>query len=183
MGRDFRMKGKTRMFYVLLALLLFVGSVTAHIFYCRHASQEGLHAKAYLCIAFVFFIIYALAILMSRQAGAFQERSLWGLPFKMTAGVVFILLVPSYLVFYILTQLMSPSKKILLAMARRGALSYADIVACVREEGFIEGRLKDLCASQCVRCDKGRYSLTSSGRKIAAVLNVLQGVFGRDMGG
>lgn len=171
------------MLYILFALLLFVGSVSVHIFYCRRSLQRGLHIKAYGFIAFIFFCIYTLGALGIHHWFLFKTGSLWSMPFKVTAGIVFILLVPFYLTFYRHTQLMSPSQKILLTMAQRGAVSFSDIVASIHEENFIGTRLADLCVSQCVRHEQGRYALGPSGKRIAMVLKMMQDILGRDMGG
>lgn len=162
------------MLYVVFALGLFIASVIVHIGFCRRTTKAGLQAKAYVVIGFVFLSIYAGGVLALPH---------WGLPFKITAGVIFLLLVPVYLCFYVLTQLTSPSKKILLAISQRGELAHSDIVACVQKEDFITTRLKDLCASGCVTETAGRYTLSPEGKKIAVVLDIMQRVLGRDIGG
>ncbi len=162
------------MFCALFAIGLFALSVIVHILYCRRLVQRKLHIKAYSYIAFIFLSVYVLGVLILRHEG---------LPFPMTAGVIFVLLIPTYLIFYILTQFISPSQKILSVLAHRQKLSYADIVACVEKEGFITTRLDDLCASGCVVQIKGGYLLSPSGKRIAAVLNLMQHVFGRGIGG
>jgi len=171
------------MLYIVFALGLFMASVIVHIGFCRRTSKAGLQAKAYLVIGFVFLSIYAGGVLALQHAGMPNIHSFWGLPFKITAGIIFLLLVPVYLCFYVLTQLTSPSKKILLAISQRGELSHSDIVACVQKEDFITTRLKDLCASGCVTETIGRYTLSQEGKKIAVVLDVMQCVLGRDIGG
>src|SRR4051812_46823515 len=104
------------MFYVVFSLLLFVSSVVVHIFYCRHTSKPGLHTKAFILIALLSLGIDGAVAWVVNQQSLFEPHSLWGLPLIMTSMVIFVLLVPSYLSFYVLTQLMSPSKKILLSM-------------------------------------------------------------------
>lgn len=171
------------MVYVLLALFLFSASVMTHILYCRVTSKTGLHAKAHIFFAFLFLLVYILMVLIIGQTGALTTSSIWGLPFKITAGVIFVLLVPVYLCFYVLTQLTSPSKKIMLTIASFGGASYADILRSVQEEDFIHTRLSDLEKSGCVAHVQGCYRLSPSGRKIAGVLNMMQSVLGRGMGG
>ena len=168
------------MFYALLSLLLFSCSVIIHLFYCRNKPKAGLYVKAYGMIAFVFFYIYAL---VAEHWPLAQEGSLWSMPFKFTAGVLYLLLVPFYLTFYRHTQWGSPSHKILLALSRRGAMSLPEIVASVREEDFIATRLADLRASECVSYDNGRYVLRPYGKVIVKALEIMRYVLGRDMGG
>jgi len=171
------------MAYVLFAFLLFCVSVMTHVFFCRRASKSALQARAYILIAVFLMGVYIAGVYFADQASIFDPHSFWGLPFKITAGVIFLLLVPIYLSFYVLTQLMSPSKKILLTIARQGSLSYAGILASIEEEDFIGTRLRDLCSSGCVKKAGDRYQLSASGQKIAGVLNLMQGILGRDMGG
>jgi hypothetical protein len=171
------------MFYIVFVILLFIFSVMVHIFFCRTTSKPGLHAKAFVFIAVIFLCIYGAGVALLQNLGILDPRSVWGLPFKITAGIIFVLLVPIYLCFYVLTQLTSPSKRILLSISQRGELSHNDILASVKKEDFITSRLNDLCTSKCVKEVDGRYSLTSEGRKIALVLNMMQNVLGRDVGG
>ncbi len=171
------------MFYIICAILLFIFSVTAHIFFCRKTAAPGLHAKAFVFMAIIFLGIYVTIVLSLQCGGMLDPHSLWGIPFKITAGIIFILLVPIYLCFYVLTQLMSPSQKILMAISCREGLSYTDIVHSVQKEDFINTRLSDLEKSGCVRKVEGRYVLSLSGRTIAGILDMMQGILGRDMGG
>ncbi len=171
------------MAYIFLAFLFFALAVTAHISYCRKTTQSGLQAKAFIFIAMFCLGIYAWAAELVQQSSVFLAHPVWGLPFKITAGLIFILLVPIYLCFYVLTQLTSPSKKILESISRHGTLTHADILGHVEKENFINTRLSDLCASGCVMQNNGRYSLTSEGQKIAAILNMMQLILGRNVGG
>lgn len=171
------------MFYIVFALFLFIASVTVHIFFCRNNSKSGLHAKMFIFTAVIFLCIYTAGAYAAGQGSFLDHGSMWGIPLKITAGLIFALLVPIYLSFYVLTQLMSPSKKILLSLSRRGDLSYEDILLCVEEEDFIGTRLSDLCTSGCVRQAQGRYALSPSGQKLAAVLDIMQRILGRGVGG
>ena len=164
-------------------MLLFISSVIVHIFFCRNTRKSGLHAKVFIFVAIVSLGVYVTGVLLLQYPATLDPRSLWGTPFKVPAGIIFILLAPIYLCFYVLTQLTSPSKKILLSIAQRGALSHSAILACVQKEDFITTRLNDLCASKCVAQVNGRYVLTSEGRKLAAALDLMQFILGRKAGG
>ena len=171
------------MFYIMCVTLLFLCSVVAHIFFCRHTKQAGLHAKAFIFIALFTLGVYILGAWAARNVIWLDPHSLWGAPFQITAGIIFILLIPIYLCFYVLTQLMSPSKKILMSIFQKGERSYTDILAAVEEEKFITTRLDDLCASRCVLQVNGRYFLTGEGQKIVFILNFMQMLLGRNAGG
>jgi len=169
------------MFYILLALALFVISVITHIVYCRKTSKPGLHAKAFVMTAFTFGVMDF--VIVAKFWKMFDPHSLWGLQLGFTAGIIFILLIPVYLCFYVLTQLTSPSKKILSIIHDKKEVSYVDILAGIEEEDFIKMRMSDLCISGCVVQENDRYMLTAQGRKIAVLLNVMQGLLGRQAGG
>ncbi len=171
------------MFYIVFVILLFIVSVTVHMFFCRGTSKPGLHAKAFCLIAGILGGLYAVCVFALQPANMLDPTSLWGLPFKITAGIIFLLMVPVYLCFYVLTGLTSPSKRILLTVSQRQEASYDEILAGVQKEDFITTRLSDLCASGCVAQVGERYILTSEGRKIAVVLDFMQFVLGRDVGG
>lgn len=171
------------MAYVLFSFLLFAASVVTHVLFCRKTANSGLHAKAYIYIALFYLGIYAAGVYAAQRFGMLDPSSFWGLPFKITAAIVFFLLIPIYLVFYTLTQLMSPSKKILICLSRKGVLSYDEILKGIEEEDFINTRLNDLVSSGCVDKTQQGYRLTASGRRIAAVLDLMQLLLGRDMGG
>ena len=54
---------------------------------------------------------------------------------------MYVIFIPVYLTFYVLTQLMSPSKKILLLLQKRSTLTFDDVVRGVEEEKFIDWEL------------------------------------------
>ena len=168
---------------IVLAIVLFAGSVLVHLLYCRNTKSRGLHAKTFILMAMAGLVTYFLLTIAIAKMAGFDPRSLIGIPFELTGGVIFILFVPIYLCFYVLTQLMSPSKKILLTVAKGGAISYEDILASIEEENFIKTRLDDLLTCGCVGQVDGRYVLTAEGRKIAAILNAMQALLGRKPGG
>lgn len=171
------------MAYMLFSLLLFCASVFFHVLFCRRTSTPGLHARVFIYIALFFLAVYILGVYLVGQKGPLDPRFLWGMPFKTTAGIIFVLLAPMYLFFYVRTQLTSPSKTTLLCLYQHGSLSYAQILKYIQEEDFINTRLTDLITSGCVRQAEGRYTISPSGLKIAMVLKFMQMLLGRGMGG
>jgi hypothetical protein len=167
------------MLYILLIILFFMAAVAAHVLFCRRTTKPGLHAKAFIMIAFFFLGVFSVLA----AALPLDPHSLWGLPFKITAGVIFMSLIPIYLSFYVLTQLISPSQKILLTIAAKGELSRPEILAILEKEDFINTRLHDLCASGCVTQTGDLYVLSPPGQGIVLILNLMQGAFGRRGGG
>jgi hypothetical protein len=162
------------MFYVILALGLFAASVVSHVALCRRLSKHALHAKAFIGLALLFLGIYWAA------ATVIPIR---GLPLQLTGACIFILLIPTYLIFYVLTKLVSPSQALLSAASCPEGASYDDLVSSIQREGFIASRLDDLCISGCTVKKDDTYLLTASGKTVARVLKALGAVLGREMGG
>jgi predicted transcriptional regulator len=103
-------------------------------------------------------------------------------PLVLTAAVIYMLLAAVYMIVYVSTELMSPSKKILQVIAQ-GQSRYADIYKALERENFIMLRLEELEHSGCL-CRRGEhYQLTASGKGIADVLKFYQCVLGREAGG
>jgi len=171
------------MIYLSLVLFLFIATVFAHLTFCRRTSKSGLQAKAFVLMAMMAFGVYAGGVLILQHTAALDKHSLWGVPFGFTGAIIFILLIPVYLSIYVLTQLSSPSKKILMTISLVGEASYNDMVSAIQKEDFITSRLNDLLASQCLTSRNGRYVLTTDGQKIAAILNLMQFILGRKAGG
>jgi hypothetical protein len=159
------------MLTVLIATVFLVASIAVHLMICRISPDKSLKAK--------LFIVIAAAAL-----GGFLTLGLGlHLPLVSTAAVIYVLCVPVYLIFYVSTELVSPSKKILQVIESSGGCTYEIIVAQLKNEDFIISRLKELEQSGCAVREGGRYVLTASGWKIAKVLDGYQKILGRSIGG
>ena len=171
------------MLYIIMSLLLFSAAVILHILFCRMHRGQGLQAKAFVFIAIFLFLFYVSVVVCTPSMGFLDPDSMWGLPFKMTAGLMYLLLVPVYLCFYVLTQLVSPSKRILQAVTDAKVVTLAQMWESVETEKFIPSRLNELKTSGCIEEHQGRFTLTRAGQKIARILDFMQAVLGRDIGG
>ena len=160
--------------HIAIAFAFFVLSIIIHIFYCRRAPAGVLHAKAFILAALVNGTAAVLCFL-------FLPPSNMDLPY--TAMFLYILSIPAYLVFYVTTVLVSPSKRILWAMQAKAGARYDVILHALGEENFIPSRLRELQDSGCIERSGERFVLTPAGRSIAWVLRVYEYVFGRGPGG
>lgn len=116
--------------------------------------------------------------------GAFLlMAALYHWPLALTATIIYMLLIPNYLVLYVSTELVSPSKRILRIVSNKTQTDYHAILATLEKEDFIGTRLHELCQSGCVRDAGGTYHLTPSGRTIAVFLKIYQYLLGREIGG
>lgn len=130
-----------------------------------------LRAKLFITVASGHLIIFiALAIILK-------------LPMVLTSVVIYILLIPVYLIFYVCTELVSPSKRILQIIASSNEANYTQVFKALEQENFIMLRLEELEQSGCLKRSDNRFELTASGRKIASILDVYQRLLGRDIGG
>lgn len=171
------------MFYCFFALGCFLLAVTLHVIYCRYSHVSGLHSKVFIMIAGFCLGVYVLGAFFIVDAGFMNQASIWGLPFVVSSGAMYVLFIPTYLTFYVLTQLMSPSKKILLMLQKKNVLSFEDVVQGIKDEDFIGTRMKELCQSGCVIRKDNHFVLSASGASIAMILNVMQVLLGREAGG
>ncbi len=171
------------MMYILLSLLMFCVSVSVHVLYCRRQSKQQLHTKAYCAIAVALMGVYLSVAFYVKRSLLFSDDSLLGVSLEWTGLAILIVLVPVYLCFYVLTQLTSPSKRIIEAIVKGTEITYDDIRKNIAAEDFIGTRLRDLKISGCITEITEVYTVTASGRLIARVLNIMQKFLGREAGG
>jgi len=160
--------------HLMIAFIFFVLSVIIHIGYCRKASLAGLQAKAFILTALANGAIMIICFL-------FLTPSDRGLPY--TAVFLYVLAIPVYLVFYVSTLLMSPSKNILRVVQDDRGATYEMILQALEQENFIFLRLGELQDSGCVRRSGEKFVLTPSGRNIVRILKIYQKVLGQGPGG
>ena len=159
------------MLTVLTCGIFFVFSVFVHLFACRRSNDKSLKAKLFIMIAALHLAVFVVtAVFMN-------------MPLIFAVSAIYVLLVPVYLVFYVSTELVSPSKIILWIAGSSGGAGYAGIFKALEKENMIMTRLEELEHSGCAVCVKGRYTLTGAGRGIARFLNYYQKILGRDVGG
>lgn len=156
----------------LLISLFFLGlAIMAHLVICRLSPNKALKAKLFVSIAIV-----GLAAVIGLGVG-------FSLPLLLTSCLIYILLVPVYLIFYVSTELMSPSKRIMQVIGEQPGISYKALLQALEQERFITTRLEELVSSGCVSVREGKYSLTMSGQGIARFLDFYQLALGREVGG
>jgi hypothetical protein len=171
------------MLYLFVALFLFFDAVVIHILVCRQSRQEGqLLLKIFFLIAgFNLVLCWAVYLLVfAKYASA--SFNVWTVPLPWASTAIYLLLIPTYLVFYFSTQQMSPSKKIMILLLGNG-MSAKDLQAHFKDEELIVPRITDLLTTGCIVDRNGRYTLTFSGVQMARVYALYQAVLGRKKGG
>ncbi len=156
---------------LLLGLFFFVLAMTIHLVLCRLDPQKTLKTKLFMIIAIQNWVAFLIV------------ASFLHWPFKWSCAAIYLLLIPVYLVFYVITELVSPSKRVLQIVAASDGAAYAQILKGLEQEDFIMTRLEELVQSGCAQEHNGRYWLTASGRAIAGCLAFYQKLLGREMGG
>ena len=168
---------------LMVSLLLFAGAVFIHIFICRRSLTRGLLIKQFAVIAFSNFFFLILFLIYLPLSRSLAVDSFWEMPLPVTSLLIYLLLIPVYLTFYTNTQLMSPSKKILLILKERGEMTFEELLKELQKENFISTRLRELVQSRCLSLQNGTYQLNSSGRSFARFLRTYQQILGREKGG
>jgi hypothetical protein len=170
------------MFYLLAAMGFFFIAVFIHIQICRaKRSQAGLWVKLFCVIAGFGLGLCWLAFVAFHHVP--HRSGLWALPLELTSSLIYLLLVPSYVVFYVSTQMMSPSKRILMLIDQAGGMELQQLKEAFSDEEFIMPRLRDLEQTGCIAKENGTYKLTPSGLALARFLNCYQILLGRKAGG
>lgn len=160
--------------HLIIAFAFFVLSVMIHIGYCRKVSLAGLQAKAFILTALANGAVMIICFL-------FLTPSDMDLP--TTAVFLYVLAIPVYLIFYVSTFLMSPSRNILRVVQEDRGATYEMILQALERENFIFLRLGELRDSGCVGRSGEKFALTPSGRNIVRVLRIYQKVLGQPPGG
>lgn len=164
------------MMHVGLAVILFLLAATIHLLYCRQTTSKGLQAKV--------FLVIALGVLMFMEGlFIFIPFDPWGPALPWTATTIYLLLIPAYLIFYVTTDLLSPSKKILKILQTQGKADDHQLLSAIRADNMIEGRLQELVVSNCAYKREGKFFLTAHGNKLLMIVKLYQWLCGRRMAG
>ena len=170
------------MLYILVALFFFLDAVVVHLMICRNKA-EGLFLKLFLSIAFMNLVLaWVVFWFLSHQFNGGREGFL-GMPLYGTATVMYVLLIPTYLIFYFSTQQVSPSKKILVLLAQNGSMSFDELLVHFSDKEFFSQRIQDLITTRCVIEHDGWYVLTPAGSRMSMVYQIYQSILGRGKGG
>lgn len=155
----------------LLNIILFSAVVYVHLIICRQSSTKELKIKSFMVLGLMGLLLF-WGIALCAQ-----------LPMLVTNTVIFVLMMPVYFTFYVSTELMSPSKKIMQVLnAKPGAL-YEDIFQALERENFLMTRLIELKQCGFIVEEGGRYRLSPTGASFARTYTCYQKLLGREIGG
>ncbi|MFA5260984.1 MAG: hypothetical protein WC450_07150 [Candidatus Omnitrophota bacterium] len=162
------------------SLLVFLGAILVHWVWCRANRRDCLHIKSFLGIAAAGLAALVLRVDIPAYpaAGGADAAPLW-----MSAIMVYVLLVPVYLIFYFGTQVESPSRLLTVLLRERGALTFEELTGVMDNDRLIRPRLDDLLKTGYVREERGCFILTGAGLRVARWLELYQKLNGRGWGG
>ena len=156
---------------IILSFSFFLLAIAIHLIRCRLSPHKGLKAKLFVIIAMQLLCLFLIIALIFHLA------------LIVTSVVIYLLLIPAYLIFYVSSELVSPSKRMLRVVEDKEGASYADMYKALERENLIMTRLEELVDSHCVVIHRENYQLSPSGALIARFLAFYQLLLGRKMGG
>lgn len=174
------------MLYINLSFLFFCLFVIIHIAWYRIKSEKKLEIQPILIIGGILLIVYlALLKKLSSLSLFIHENTFnfWNAPLIITSLVVYLLLIPFYMIFYISAEIESPSMKILLLVKEYGEISYEDLRGRFTDQTLLMPRVKDLISTGYVSYDGRYYSILPAGRRLVRILDIYQRCLGWRMGG
>ncbi len=166
------------MFDILIVLGVFVAVVGVHLAICRASGKRCLYVREFLMLATI-----GLALCLGILCGGLFPAISAAERLIVTSLLLYVLLIPTYLCFYVLTILMSPSKKVLMLLAAHGSLDRTALHQGLAAEAFIQTRVEDLLVSGMVENKKGRLVLTPQGRMYLNGVKLFGVLMGRPQGG
>ena len=167
----------TSMFDILIVIGVFFIAVCVHLALCRAWGKSCLYVRELMML-----VTIGLAVCLVILLGGFFPAISTAPRLIMTSLTLYVLLVPTYLCFYVLTILMSPSKKVLILL-EKGPLSRAELHDGIAVEAFVQTRLEDLLVSGMVENKKGYLTLTPQGCMYLNVVEIFGVLMGRPKGG
>ncbi len=154
----------------VLTVTCFAIAVIIHAWTCRQKPQGVLYAKDFMIIAACVLVVQ-IYYMLHWPGGAPR--------FILSAIIIYILLIPSFLIVYISMLLLSPSKRILQALSEGCSLTQDQLLARFNGDELIDKRLEELLKSQCIVMRVDRYCLTFQGEIIYHGLSMYQKLCGR----
>jgi hypothetical protein len=165
---------------LILILMIFFLSICAHVLWCRLRPRKDLQIPEFLAVAFIGLLIFCL---LKGKGVSAQAVNFWNMPLFLSSVVIYVLLVPMYLIFYFGTKVKSPSLQVLLILREKKELSEEDILKFLNDDVVLFPRLNDLERFGYLNRSGESYSLSPRGVALAKFLNFYQKLLGRTWGG
>lgn len=169
------------MLYLLLSAIVFVLTVALHLLWCRYKGTEELHLTSFVVMGLVsllaYFVMAPVVVNVNRLS------PFWLLPLKNTAAVLYIFVLPFYLVFYYSTMIDSPSRRLIALIRAKGTLTYEELAGEITNERFIMTRLNPLVKYGYVHFDGKYYRLSPRAVGSCRIIVFYQKMLGRKIGG
>ena len=169
------------MFHIISSVVFFLVAVMVHILWCRAFPKKDLRMLVFCVIAGIFLIALAIFQYFFLRQG--DAGSLWMIPLPLTALILYLLLVPTYLNFYFLTKVESPTKRLLLFLQKKEKATYEELSAHMPDQLIIDPRLVDLVHCGFAVMQGEGYRLLPRGHRTAVILKTYEKMVQKEMGG
>ena len=164
------------MIYVYMGLVMFLIVIVIHLLLSRQFRAKDNGVGMFIFIASMGMMV--LWILFDTISFIHSPEFL-----KSTATLMYLLLMPLYVMFYRSVNYTSPAQKIVQTIEARSKASYEEILSAVEEQKYIEQALNAMVRYGQARKKDGRYALTARGRFFAFFANLDRSFFKRSSKG
>ncbi|MFA5087878.1 MAG: hypothetical protein WC552_02450 [Candidatus Omnitrophota bacterium] len=168
---------------ILSIFLLFIVSVFLHVFWCRARKAKDLQIRPFLFLAIGVILLYIFLKPAPPDGIGSSPMKASNAPVYFSSLMLYVLLIPTYLIFYFGMNVESPSRRILVEVEGAGQMTYEEISAVIDNDLIISPRLNDLLKHGYLTFEGDAYRLTPSGMRVAQILDLYQRITGREMGG
>ena len=169
---------------IFLSIAAFFLAVIFHISWCRCVKRNGLQVRAFFMIA-VGLLCIKIAIELSTSPATLITGSytVWTMPLKFTADIIYLLLGLFYLICYFSPRVESPSQRLLRTCSKADGSTLEELEKAVNNDDFIMTRMDDLLRCGYMRVVEGHYEILPPAIFVARVLVFYQKISGRGIGG
>ncbi len=168
------------MYSLVTMSLVFMTDIFVHLIWCRFQKEDRLHIRSFFAIAAggLLFLLLFIQVEAGPDGKSFWSTPLWG-----CALLLYVLLVPVYLIFYFGTKVESPSRLLMMSLKEKDGMTFEEITAVIDNDRLIRPRLDDLFLTEYIREEGGLIWLTAPGVRVAQWLELYQKLSGRGWGG
>ena len=173
------------MILIFADFCFFVLATTAHVLWCRCQKKAGIRSISFIVINLISLLI--LNGLFSHYLHWLDSRGepsdLLRMRVPLTALILYLLAVPTYLIFYHSLFIESPSRVLLDYVRQRKKATYEELLKLIEDRKFVETRLKTLVETGCVKWQDPFYYLLPAGKNAQWLYRSYQQLLNKDKGG
>jgi len=145
-----------------------------------------MHRKAFIVISLFWMIVYLIIIklvLSNEWLPVKISYDTLNVPLVGTSLIIYILLIPLFLMYYFCVYCESASYSILHLIQKYGDLSYEELRAKVPDRSLIITRLDSLVSNEYLEMKDKSYRILPKGIKVVRIMDMYQRLLGWKIGG